>query len=323
MTEPLLAVDGLRTYFTKKKVVTRAVDGISLTVQPRQVVCIVGESGSGKSITALSIMRLVPAPHGQIISGSIRFEGRDLLALSEVQMTDVRGNDISMIFQEPMTALNPVLTIGKQLTVVLVRHRRTGNPEAVQKSVEMLKVMGVPRAAEIMHEYPHQLSGGLRQRAMTAMAMLCRPKLLIADEPTTALDVTIQAQILQLMKAMRQEFNTSIILITHDLGVVAEMADHVIVMYAGQIVESVDADTLFDRPEHPYTQALLASIPSLDKDQVSLYSIPGTVPNAAEFPQGCRFAARCGKASAECSAQAVELEEKHPGHWVRCIKVAK
>jgi len=323
MTEPLLAVDGLRTYFTKKKVVTRAVDGISLTVQPRQVVCIVGESGSGKSITALSIMRLVPAPHGQIISGSIRFEGRDLLALSEVQMTDVRGNDISMIFQEPMTALNPVLTIGKQLTEVLVRHRRTGNPEAVQKSVEMLKVMGVPRAAEIMHEYPHQLSGGLRQRAMTAMAMLCRPKLLIADEPTTALDVTIQAQILQLMKAMRQEFNTSIILITHDLGVVAEMADHVIVMYAGQIVESVDADTLFDRPEHPYTQALLASIPSLDKDQVSLYSIPGTVPNAAEFPQGCRFAARCGKASAECSAQAVELEEKHPGHWVRCIKVAK
>jgi len=323
MTEPLLAVDGLRTYFTKKKVVTRAVDGISLTVQPRQVVCIVGESGSGKSITALSIMRLVPAPHGQIISGSIRFEGRDLLALSEVQMTDVRGNDISMIFQEPMTALNPVLTIGKQLTEVLVRHRRTGNPEAVQKSVEMLKVMGVPRAAEIMHEYPHQLSGGLRQRAMTAMAMLCRPKLLIADEPTTALDVTIQAQILQLMKAMRQEFNTSIILITHDLGVVAEMADHVIVMYAGQIVESVDADTLFDRPEHPYTQALLASIPSLDKDQVSLYSIPGTVPNAAEFPQGCRFAARCGKASAECSAQAVELEEKRPGHWVRCIKVPK
>ena len=321
MAEPLLAVSDLRTYFTKKNVVTKAVDGISLTVQPRQVVCIVGESGSGKSITALSIMRLVPLPHGRITSGSIKFEGKDLLSLSDLQMTDIRGNDISMIFQEPMTALNPVLTVGQQLTEVLVRHRKIRKREAVEKSVEMLNVMGVPRAAEIIHEYPHQLSGGLRQRVMTAMAMLCRPKLLIADEPTTALDVTIQAQILQLMKAMRHEFNTSIILITHDLGVVAEMADHVIVMYAGQIVESVEADILFSRPDHPYTRALLASIPSLDKDQASLYSIPGTVPNASAFPRGCRFAARCQQATAECTAQEIELEEKRPGHLVRCIKV--
>ena len=320
MTEPLLAVSDLRTYFTKKKGVTKAVDGISLTVYPSQVVCIVGESGSGKSLTALSILRLVPPPHGRIISGSIQFEGKDLLALSEAQMTDVRGNDISMIFQEPMTALNPVLTVGQQLTEVLLRHRTIGKREAVAKSVEMLKLMGVPRAAEIIHEYPHQLSGGLRQRVMTAMAMLCQPKLLIADEPTTALDVTIQAQILQLMKAMRQEFNTSIILITQDLGVVAEMADHVIVMYAGQIVESVEADALFHRPDHPYTRALLASIPSLDKDQASLQSIPGTVPNASAFPKGCRFAARCEKATAECSDQEIELEEKRPGHLVRCIK---
>ena len=268
----------------------------------------------------MSILRLVPPPHGRIISGSIQFEGKDLLALSEAQMTDVRGNDISMIFQEPMTALNPVLTVGQQLTEVLLRHRTIGKREAVAKSVEMLKLMGVPRAAEIIHEYPHQLSGGLRQRVMTAMAMLCQPKLLIADEPTTALDVTIQAQILQLMKAMRQEFNTSIILITHDLGVVAEMADHVIVMYAGQIVESVEADALFHRPDHPYTRALLASIPSLDKDQASLQSIPGTVPNASAFPKGCRFAARCEKATAECSDQEIELEEKRPGHLVRCIK---
>ncbi len=323
MAEALLRIDDLRTYFYKKQVVTRAVDGISFAVAPRQVVCIVGESGSGKSMTALSIMRLTPRPHCRIVSGTIRFEGRNLLELTEAQMTDVRGDRIAMIFQEPMTALNPVLTIGRQLSEVLLRHRGAARAEAMAKSVEMLEVMGVPRAGEIIREYPHQLSGGLRQRAMTAMAMLCRPRLLIADEPTTALDVTIQAQVLQLMKKMREEFQTSVILITHDLGVVAEMADHVIVMYAGQIVESVAADALFEHPLHPYTRALLDSIPSLDQDKDSLYSIPGTVPDATCFPRGCRFAARCALAGPECSAGEAELEEKGPGHLVRCVKVAR
>ena len=321
MAEALLRIVDLRTYFTKKQVVTRAVDGISLEVAPRQAVCIVGESGSGKSITALSIMRLIPKPHCRIVTGAIEFEGRNLLELSDAQMTDVRGNQIAMIFQEPMTALNPVLSIGQQLSEVLRRHRRISRAEAMARSVEMLEVMGVPRAGEIIREYPHQLSGGLRQRAMTAMAMLCQPKLLIADEPTTALDVTIQAQVLHLMKKMREEFHTSIILITHDLGVVAEMADHVVVMYAGQIVESVAADALFDHPLHPYTRALLDSIPSLDQDKDSLYSIPGTVPDASAFPRGCRFAARCALAGPECSAREVELEAKQSGHLVRCIKV--
>jgi peptide/nickel transport system ATP-binding protein/oligopeptide transport system ATP-binding protein len=318
--DPLLAVSGLKTYFVKKDKETRAVDGVSFTVAPGQIVCIVGESGSGKSITALSILRLVPKPHGRIVAGAIRFQGRDLLALTETQMTDLRGNEIAMIFQEPMTSLNPVLTIGKQLTEVLRRHRGDTRAQAREQSIRMLETMGVPRARDLVREYPHQLSGGLRQRVMAAMAMLCRPRLLVADEPTTALDVTIQAQVLQLMKQMRREFGTAIILITHDLGVVADMADQVIVMYAGQIVESVDADSLFHHPRHPYTRALMASIPSLDVDQESLYSIPGTVPDAARFPSGCRFASRCEKATDECTRTAVELEEKAPNHYVRCIK---
>ena len=321
MPEPLLRITNLKTHFIKKDKAARAVDGVDLTVYPRQTLCVVGESGSGKSVTALSIMRLVPKPHGRIVAGEILFQGRDLLALSEKQMTDLRGNAISMIFQEPMTALNPVITVGRQLTEVLSRHRRLGHREAVRRSVKMLEVMGVPRAGQIIHEYPHQLSGGLRQRVMSAMAMLCEPKLLIADEPTTALDVTIQAQVLHLMKAMREQFDTAIILITHDLGVVAEMADHVLVMYAGQVVESVDADTLFSTPLHPYTQALLDSIPSLDEEKATLYSIPGTVPSAFSFPAGCRFADRCRLAGPECRAAEVALEEKRPGHLVRCIKV--
>ena len=318
---PLLEISDLKTYFQKKDRVSRAVDGVSFTVAPRQVVAIVGESGSGKSITALSIMGLVPQPNGRIVGGSIRFEGRDLRELTDLQMTDVRGNQISMIFQEPMTSLNPVLTIGKQLTEVLQRHAGMRRAPALDRSIRMLETMGVPRAGDLVHEYPHQLSGGLRQRVMTAMAMLCEPKLLIADEPTTALDVTIQAQVLQMMRQMRESFDTAVILITHDLGVVADMADHVIVMYAGQIVESVDADTLFGSPLHPYTSALMASIPSLDVDRETLYSIPGTVPNAAEFPVGCRFAARCGRATQACREGSIDLEEKAPGHRVRCCQV--
>lgn len=233
MSKPLLDIKELKTYFVSQHSEVRAVDGIDIQVHPSQIVCIVGESGCGKSITSLSIMRLVPQPRGKIVHGSITFDGRNLLELSEREMTSVRGNDISMIFQEPMTALNPVLTIGDQITEVLIRHRKVSNAEARLKAVEMLQFVGVPRAQEIVNEYPHQLSGGLRQRVIIAMAMVCKPKLLIADEPTTALDVTIQAQVLELMKRMRDDYSTAIVLITHDLGVVADMADHVVVMYAG------------------------------------------------------------------------------------------
>ncbi|WP_283163010.1 ABC transporter ATP-binding protein [Alicyclobacillus mengziensis] len=318
MAEPLLKIKDLKTYFISKDMEVRAVDGIDLNVYPSQIVCIVGESGSGKSMTSLSIMRLVPQPRGKIVAGEVNFNGRDLLRLTEKQMTDVRGNDISMIFQEPMTALNPVLTIGEQITEVLLRHRNLTKREAIAKAIEMLQFVGVPRATEIVHEYPHQLSGGLRQRVMIAMAMVCEPKLLIADEPTTALDVTIQAQVLELMKKMRQDFNTAIILITHDLGVVADMADHVVVMYAGQVVESVNADDLFAAPLHPYTKALMESIPSLEEEKEVLYSIPGTVPDATAYPVGCRFADRCPISQPSCYERMPELREIKPGHLVRC-----
>jgi peptide/nickel transport system ATP-binding protein len=318
VAEPLLAIRNLKTYFISRDATVRAVDGIDLEVYPRQIVCIVGESGCGKSMTSLSIMRLVPKPKGKIVDGEIWFAGRDLLKLSEQEMTDVRGNEISMIFQEPMTALNPVLTVGDQITEVLIRHRGMNKRQALAKAIEMLKFVGVPRAEEIVHEYPHQLSGGMRQRVMIAMAMVCEPKLLIADEPTTALDVTIQAQVLELMKKMRDDFNTAIILITHDLGVVADMADHVVVMYAGQVVESVNADEIFREPLHPYTKGLMASIPTLDEEKEVLYSIPGTVPDAASFPPGCRFAGRCPLAQPSCFEKMPELREVKPGHLVRC-----
>lgn len=318
MAEPLLAIRDLKTYFVTKDAQVRAVDGIDIDVYPRQVVCIVGESGCGKSMTSLSIMGLVPKPHGKIVGGEVVFNGQDLLKLSDKEMTNIRGNEISMIFQEPMTSLNPVFTVGKQITEVLMRHRNLTKQEALKKTVETLQTIGVPRANDIVNDYPHQLSGGLRQRIMIAMAMVCEPKLLIADEPTTALDVTIQAQVLELMKNMRNEFDTSIILITHDLGVVAEMADDVVVMYAGQVVESADADAMFRDPVHPYTKALMDSIPSLDEEKETLYSIPGTVPNAARYPVGCRFAARCPIAQASCHEKMPELREVSPGHFARC-----
>lgn len=318
MAEPLLAVRGLKTYFIHKQSEVRAVDDIDLDVFPGQVVCVVGESGSGKSMASLSVMRLVPKPRGKIVAGQILFDGKDLLSFTEKQMTDVRGNLISMIFQEPMTALNPVLTIGEQIAEVLIRHRHLPKQQAILKAVEMLQFVGVPRAEQVVYEYPHQLSGGLRQRAMIAMAMVCQPRLLIADEPTTALDVTIQAQVLDLMKKMRDDFGTAIVFITHDLGVVAEMADHVVVMYAGQVVESVGADDMFRDPRHPYTKALMESIPSLDEDQETLTPIPGTVPDAAAFPLGCRFAERCPIAKKACFEKMPALREVKPGHQVRC-----
>lgn len=318
MSQPILTVENLKTYFISNGVEIHAVDGIDLDVYPGQIMCIVGESGSGKSMTSLSVMGLVPKPGGKIVAGKIRFQGKDLAQLSDLELSEIRGNEISMIFQEPMTSLNPVLTIGDQLTEGLIRHKKVSKRQAMDASIEMLQYVGVPRVKDIVKEYPHQLSGGLRQRVMIAMAMICRPKLLIADEPTTALDVTIQAQVLALMVSMRDQFNTSIILITHDLGVVAEVADHVVVMYAGQIVENASADALFENPTHPYTRALLASIPSPDEVKKELYSIPGTVPDPANFPSGCRFAERCQLVQPSCTQTAKQLREISPGHFIRC-----
>jgi peptide/nickel transport system ATP-binding protein len=321
MDRKLLEVRSLKTYFKlEEDRWAKAVDGVDFSVASGKTLCIVGESGCGKSITALSIMDLIPKPPGKIVAGEIIFEDRDLTKLSADEMCVIRGNQIAMIFQEPMTSLNPVLTIGKQLSEVLILHRNMDSKQALEEAVAMLKKVGIPRAGKIIKDYPHQLSGGMRQRVMIAMAMICNPKLLIADEPTTALDVTIQAQVLDLMNKMQETYGTAVIFITHDLGVVAEMADDVAVMYAGQIVETAPVDTIFANTMHPYTKALLASIPFVDQDKRVLYSIPGTVPDAADFPEGCRFAQRCDFCEADCVKAQPELREVRPGHWVRCYK---
>ncbi|TDF94778.1 ABC transporter ATP-binding protein [Paenibacillus piri] len=318
MDKPLLTIENLKTYFDTAKGEVHAVDGIDLKVYPKQIVCIVGESGCGKSMTSLSVMGLVPKPGGRIADGAIWFEGKNLVELTEEEMSSIRGNEISMIFQEPMTSLNPVLTIGDQMSEVLLRHRKITKKKAMELVVEILQFVGVARADEIIHDYPHRFSGGMRQRVMIGMAMLCQPKLLIADEPTTALDVTIQAQVLDLMKRMSEQFDTSVIMITHDLGVVAEVADHVVVMYAGQVVENASADSLFEEALHPYTRALLKSIPSIDEVKDVLYAIPGTVPDAANYPPGCRFADRCDIAQPSCREKLPDLREIRPGHLARC-----
>ncbi|GAA3410570.1 ABC transporter ATP-binding protein [Paenibacillus hodogayensis] len=323
MSKPLLSIQNLKTYFTRSGKEVHAVDGIDLDIEPRQIVCVVGESGCGKSITSLSIMGLIPKPSGRIVDGQILFNGTDLVKLKEEELAEIRGNEISMIFQEPMTSLNPVLTIGDQMTEVLHRHRKVSKQQAWGMAIDMLKYVGVGRAEKIVSDYPHRLSGGMRQRVMIGMAMICEPKLLIADEPTTALDVTIQAQVLELMRQMREQYDTSVLMITHDLGVVAEIADYVVVMYAGQIVEKADADTIFERPLHPYTQALLQSIPSLDEVKESLYSIPGTVPDASNYPVGCRFADRCAVAQPSCREKPPQLREIEPGHYARCDLIGK
>lgn len=319
MGEKLLEVHNLKTYFYAKSKETKAVDGVSFHLEKGETLAIVGESGSGKSVTSLSLMGLVPQPSGKVVEGSILFEGRDLLSLSEKEMTRIRGNEMAMIFQEPMTSLNPVFTIGNQIAETIMRHTGLKKKEAYAKAVELLRLTGFPRAEETVHEYPHQLSGGMRQRAMIAMAMSCNPKVLIADEPTTALDVTIQAQILDLMREIKQQLNSSIILITHDLGVVAEMADRVLVMYGGQVIEETTVDRIFENSLHPYTNGLLASMPRMDEERERLESIPGSVPAAHNFPQGCRFAPRCSKALPQCTESGPELIEVELGHKVRCF----
>ncbi|GAA0322145.1 oligopeptide ABC transporter ATP-binding protein AppD [Bacillus carboniphilus] len=316
--DTLLEVEGLKTYFyLDDKRVAKAVDGVNFSIQPGETLALVGESGSGKSITSLSIMQLIEKP-GKITEGNIVFGGKDLVDLTDKQMSKVRGKDIAMIFQEPMTALNPVFTIGNQIVETLRRHKKLSKKQAELKAIELLKIVGFPRAEETIKEYPHQLSGGMRQRAMIAMAISCDPKLLIADEPTTALDVTIQAQILDLMNDMKAKFNMSVLLITHDLGVVAEYADRVMVMYGGQIVEDTTVEKLFTKPQHPYTQGLLESLPSLEKEVDRLGAIKGMVPPAYAFPEGCRFADRCPSAMDKCRVANPNLLETEPGHTVRC-----
>jgi peptide/nickel transport system ATP-binding protein len=319
---PLLEIDGLKTHFFTRDGVVRAVDGISFAVYPGETLAVVGESGCGKSVTSLSILRLIASPPGRIVAGRIRFQGRNLLDLTEPQMRKLRGNEISMIFQEPMTSLNPVLTVGRQIAESLIVHRGLTRAEAMSRAAEMLRLVDIPEPQRLLGEYPHQLSGGMRQRVMIAMALACNPRLLIADEPTTALDVTIQAQILDLMRQLKQKTGAAIVLITHDLGVVAEMAQRVVVMYAGRKVEEAPVDELFGRPRHPYTRGLLNSIPRLDEAATAgrkrLAEIPGLVPSLREEIPGCAFAERCAYATQRCRREAPPLEAKGGGHWVAC-----
>ena len=319
----LLEVDGLRTHFFTRDGVVRAVDGVSFSVDAGETLAVVGESGCGKSVTSLSILRIIASPPGRIVAGRVLFEGRDLLALTEEEMRAVRGDAISMIFQEPMTSLNPALTVGRQIAESLVLHRGLSQDAAMAKAVEMLRKVRMPEAERRVRQYPHELSGGMRQRVMIAMALACGPKLLIADEPTTALDVTIQAQILELMRELARETGASIVLITHDLGVVAEMAQRVVVMYAGRKVEEASVDELFARPRHPYTRGLLGSMPHLG-DSVRgegtkrLVEIPGMVPSLREEQPGCLFAPRCPNAITRCSQEVPPLSPHAPGHWAAC-----
>ena len=323
---PVLEVDNLQTHFFTSSGVVRAVDGVSYSVRSGETLGVVGESGCGKSVTALSILRLVANPPGRIVGGQIRFEGGNLLERSETEMERIRGNDISMIFQEPMTSLNPLFTVGRQISEAIALHQGVSRREAMDKAIEMLRSVSIPEPERRAATYPHQMSGGMRQRVMIAMALSCNPKVLIADEPTTALDVTIQAQILDLMRALQRKFGTAIVLITHDMGVVAENADRVVVMYAGRKVEEAAADVLFEQPGHPYTKGLLGSIPHLDDaarhdgPRQRLNEIKGMVPSLIGAPVGCRFAPRCTLASDQCKTAVPPLIEHRPAHWIACWK---
>lgn len=318
--QPLLEIKDLKTHFFTDDGVLPSVDGVSYAINKGETLGVVGESGSGKSVTSLSILKLIPDPPGRIVGGQILFEGKDIVKFSEDEMRKLRGNDISMIFQEPMTSLNPVFTVGDQIVEAITLHQELEYPEARELAIQMLERVGIPSPRTRVDEYPHQMSGGMKQRVMIAMALACRPKLLIADEPTTALDVTIQAQILELLNELKREFGMSILFITHDLGVVAETCDHVAVMYAGKIVEYGDVVTLFEKPAHPYTLGLFNSLPSFEGEKENrerLYVIPGMVPRPQDFPSGCRFRTRCPFATEKCSElpPAVEID---PGHTVAC-----
>ena len=336
--EVMLEIDALQTHFFTGNGLIKAVDDVSYSIRRAEVLAVVGESGCGKSVTALSILRLVPSPPGRIVGGKVMFQGTNLLELSNQEIQEVRGNKISMIFQEPMTSLNPVLTIGKQISETLIRHRSLSRRAALGKAVDLLDLVQIPEPEKRIRDYSHQLSGGMRQRVMIAMALACNPLLLIADEPTTALDVTIQAQILALMRELQSRMGTAILLITHDMGVVAENADRVVVMYAGRKVEEADVNSLFARPQHPYTAGLLGSIPkrrrttpagsSVDENTVSatqplrrrrhLNEIKGIVPSLFDLPSGCAFAPRCPVASKRCRNEIPPLAPKKDGHWAAC-----
>jgi peptide/nickel transport system ATP-binding protein len=327
--ETVLEVAGLQTYLFTRLGIVKAVDDVSFAVPRGDTLAIVGESGCGKTMTALSLLRLVPSPPGRIVGGSIRIDGKDLVTLDEAAMRDIRGNEISMIFQEPMTSLNPVMTIGHQISETIRLHQDLSKSAAMEKAIEMLRLVRIPEPTQRAKEYPHQLSGGMRQRAMIAMALSCNPRVLIADEPTTALDVTIQAQILDLILDLQKKLGTAVVLITHDLAVVAETAQHVIVMYAGRKVEEADVEELFGAPLHPYTHGLLASIPQLavmageDAGAAAaangrLKEIPGLVPALTNLPPGCSFAPRCAFADERCRSFYPPYEQKRPGHWAAC-----
>jgi oligopeptide/dipeptide ABC transporter ATP-binding protein len=321
---PLLEIKHLRTYFSVRGHTAKAVDDVSLSILPGQTLGLVGESGCGKSVTAHSIMRLIPSPPGRIAGGEILFEGRDLVKASEAQMRRIRGNRISMIFQEPMTSLNPTYPVGDQVGEVIRLHEKLSRSAARERSVAMFKLVGIPAPEKRIDDYPHQMSGGMRQRVMIAMALACSPQLMIADEPTTALDVTIQAQILDLMNTLKQETGAAILFITHDLGVIAEMSQHVAVMYAGRMMEYADARTLYRTPKNPYTVGLLGSIPVLGRNSGGgrLQTIPGVVPSLLQLPEGCLFSDRCPDVFDDCRRVAPAMVSAGENHWVRCLKYA-
>jgi len=319
-TESIVSVENLKTYFYTEDGVVPAIDGVSFDIKKGETLAIVGESGSGKSVTSLSIMGLIPSPPGRIENGDIKFHNESLLTKTEKEMRAIRGNQISMIFQEPMTSLNPVYKIGDQIIESIILHQKLSKNEAKKEVIRLLNLVGIPEPERRLTQYPHELSGGMRQRVMIAIALACNPEVLIADEPTTALDVTIQNQILALMKKLKRETNMSIMLITHDLGVVAEMADRVVVMYSGQVVEQGDIFTIFENPKHPYTEGLLRSMPTAEKRSGKLYAIEGVVPNPLNLPKGCRFAPRCEYATTLCKNEMPEIQPLSEDEVVRCWK---
>ena len=318
----LLEIRGLKTHFKTDDGWVHAVDGVDLTVDSGETVCLVGESGSGKSVTAMSVLKLVPMPPGRIVAGQVLWDGRDLVPLPPAEMQKLRGREIGVVFQEPMTALNPVYTVGEQICEGLRLHEGLSRAAAMDRAAELLALVHISQPSRRVHDYPHQFSGGMRQRVMIAMALACNPRLLIADEPTTALDVTIQAQILDLLAELKERLGMAVLLITHAMGVVAEVAQRVVVMYAGQVIEEGSVQEVFERPWHPYTQGLIRSIPRIDADATRgsrLVSIPGTVPSLVEPPRGCRFAPRCAYARDACTQATPALRQVGPGHRVACI----